>query len=508
MKLAMPAAPPSTRLRIVQRPGRVLMGILMCTAVTLSGLASCKSGPNVTTPTATPIPTIPAGVGALATVTGSRIANAPSIGFSIEANALCEIEALDAVHRASFEALFRQLGPGVIHISGHSTDSASWRHRGQPVCSGNLGTVITSQEIAKLFALAHRVGWRVLWELPLIKFNPKLAATEASYIASVSRGMLLGWTIGNEPDIYASNFNQRPPSWDYAKFYQQWNATRKAVVAKVPKVPVIGPETCCNAVYFNSFAVDARKQVTGLSFHFYAASTRHHTVPYLLGPMPEAKLHNLLSTFWSQSAEIDHLPLYLSETNTFSGGGAQGISDRYAALLYLTDLILYAGTQHVSAAYVQQSAGSVFYNAIDSRGSVGQTPQGPANATPVYYALRLYRDITGNAAGLLNTRISTKLDVNVYAVRTANGGLTLTLVNKSPHSVVMRVNLDHGYSKASRFTVEAPQPRSGLRHITIGGKPISRPTSWPPKSTKQVINHKTITVTVPARALTVIKLTL
>ena len=468
------------------------VGVTVVVVVLASTLQACRTGPeiDVTTPLPAAVPQFPRHVDAVVRVTTSNGLTIPADyqGFSFEASAMCGLLRLDNRHRARFERLFRNLGPGVIHVGGRSTDLARWVPNGRASCS-HAEPVITTNEIRTIFHLARRVGWKVLWELPLAHFDPAKDAAEASAIASIAGNRLLGWTIGNEPDLYY-RFWSRPLSWGYVNFFHQWNRTRIAVQHAVPTSRFVGPETCCNYLDFGSFAGDARDMVSALSLHYYAGSTPSNPVAYLLSRVPDQKLAQLSANAWHASARIDHMPLYVTETNTLPAGGKRGVSDTFAAGLWLVDFLFDALKLHISQADVQQSApgAHIYYNPI-SRGG---------RPNPLYYGMLFFHNAVPPGSRFLNAHLTTSANVTAYAVGLPNDGLNVVVVNKSARRKTVEVHLGVDYQTVGVIRLAAISLAAKDSGITLGGRHVSARGTWRPRLTRFPLHGRSVTVNVPA----------
>jgi hypothetical protein len=333
------------------------------------------------------------------------------------------------------------------------------------------------------------VAWKVLWELPLAHFNPRRTAAEASYVASIGGDSLVGWTIGNEPDLYVKSMTRTLP-WGYVNYFRQWNQTRAAVERSVPSIGFVGPETCCNPVDFGSFAGDARREVSALSLHFYSGSRTHLTAHYLLGPVPDRKLTSLASSAWQDSAQVDHLPLFVTETNTFPAGGVFGVSDTFAAGLWLVDFLFDALNLHISQADVQQSGGDGAYNPVG--------PSGRANA--IYYGMLFFHSVVGPASRFLGTRLTTSANLTAYAVSSENSGLNVVVINKSAYgkAATVEVHPDAIYRYVRFFRLAATSLEARASGVTLAGARVSAQGTWRPRLTTFPLRTRLVTIAVPA----------
>jgi hypothetical protein len=399
---------------------------------------------------------------------------------------LCEILQNDASLGAAYEQLYRNLGPGVIHVS---TDAAEWQPTGTPSCG--TPTVLTESEVDAFFAFVQRIGWKVLWGLPLATFDPSAAAAEASYVASVGSGALVGWTIGNEPNLYV-DLGTRPPGWDYTDYYQEWTQTRDAVIAAVPGVAIVGPDACCEDVVFTqSFAAEAGKEVSAISFHAYFPTPQ--TVETLLSAAAMQEFATGVTALWNVSAAVGQLPLYLDETNTYAGGGQQGVSNTFVSALWLSDLLFEAADLHVGQVDVQESHGGDPYDPI----GLGGQPE------PVYYGMLLFHSVAGSDSHMLETRIQTSLNLTAYAVQAGDGSTRVVLVNKTGNDATVEVDTGRTYHNAYYYRLQAPN-LSSTAGVTLGASAVSSQGTWAPNTNPLPLTGKTATIPLPPDSVTCI----
>ncbi len=172
------------------------------------------------------------------------------VGINLEMVDLCAVLRTDAAHQKAYEQLYKNFATGTFHVGGHSADEALWRPGAKPACLGH--PIITKTLVQSLFAFARRIHWNVIWGLNFLIDNPQMIASEAAYVAAVGGSTLLGFSIGNEPELFV-NRGERPAGWGYSNFLTQWEAYRNAVLAQVPTAKFFGPEACCKTSWFSSF---------------------------------------------------------------------------------------------------------------------------------------------------------------------------------------------------------------------------------------------------------------
>lgn len=122
------------------------------------------------------------------------------IGLSIDPANLCYVVQL-ARTTPAFVQLVKNLGPGTLRVGGNTGDEhASWSATAtSPTCKWNA-LVMTPGLVRSLFAFAQRVGYRVMWQVPLDNGKPIEDAAEAAYVSTMPG--LYSIEIGNEPNYY------------------------------------------------------------------------------------------------------------------------------------------------------------------------------------------------------------------------------------------------------------------------------------------------------------------
>ena len=437
--------------------GRLALALGVC------GCIALNSGAPLPITRAAGKPALPKGVQAAVTI-GSSIRSAPShyLGFSMEMSGLCSLIATDQSHRTEFENLFRDLGPVVLKLAGKGADYARWEPNGEAQCA-QKGTVINQDSVADFAELARRLRARVEWGLPLVHYNPKGAAAQAKYVASSLGTLLTGFIIGNEPDLY-TRAGMRDSSWTAAKFVKQWSATRKAVVSALPRAHFDGPDICCNNGFFKAFAQSLAGKVSSLTYHEYAGSRTNLTAQYLMSSVTASKMSARTNSEWKPDEKFGRVPLWLSETNTFPDGGVRGVSDSFAAALWLADVLLRVETQHVSQVDTQDVGGEAGYDPITQ----------DARPRPLYYGMLLYHDAVPPGSQLLATHVVGPKSrvVTAYAARPSKSSLNVIVINKSFKDETVTVSVSHQYRRASFYRMRATSP-SAQNGVTIGGRAMS-----------------------------------
>ena len=79
---------------------------------------------------------------------------------------------------------------------------------------------------------------------------------------------LLAFQVGNEADLYGPTF--REGSWNFERYWSEYQRFVKAVRARVPHAPFAGPDVATKVDWVTQFAERAKGDVVLVSSHYYA----------------------------------------------------------------------------------------------------------------------------------------------------------------------------------------------------------------------------------------------
>lgn len=461
---------------------KALLALLLC-GVLMTGCASKEAdlGSNV------PAATFPVQGNNVLSILPGNTKSIPGgfLGFSIELDDLCNVIQLDAKHPGAYEQLYRNLGTSTLRIGGHTADLSQWAPDGEASCDPS-GPIITPVIIDSFFAFVRRINWHVIWGLNLLTNNPDMAASEAAYVAASGGDSLIGFTIGNEPDLYTKR-GYRPTDWTSADFYAEWSQERDAVMTMVPSAKIIGPEACCGTDFLPSFAQAEKTDAAliALSHHFYIPHTTSPTIDLLLDPAVMRQFAASAAN-WVSLAKAEHVPFHITESNTFSDGGTPGVSNTLAAALWLSDYLFESVSLGIGQVDLH-GALNASYNSINDKGA----------PTVLYYALLLFHTMTRQAR-LLQSSLLTGLNLSAYATTDSSGALKVILLNKEKAtSASVIIDTKQSYQSASSFELSGPS-LSATANVTLGAKKVSAQGTWTPSTTPLTMQGTTATIIVPA----------
>jgi hypothetical protein len=408
--------------------------------------------------------------------------------------------------------MFRTLGIKSLRVGGNTADRVTVK-------------VPVEADIDHLFAFAKAADVKVLYTLRMNEgeerppaagpvkaggkailkpFDPKADARIANYILDRYAANLACFIIGNEVDHYYSDFPSYRRAWE--KFAGEITS---------PEAGFCGPSTTAGRVaWAGDFARELGRghRVAFITQHEYpAGSGRNTVVATAIEKLLSPKIDEVYKKFYDAFAPavLEAGQHYrLEECNSFSNGGAPGVSDAFAASLWGVDY-MYWWAAHGASGLNFHTGGP----GSGMRYSVfAALPEGCA-AHPLGYALKAF-DL-GCHGRLTPAKVSAPAgNLRVWAVRGAEGALFVTLVNKE-HAAgagALDVSLEaggSGWSGQAMFLTAASQGVEATAGLTLGGAPIQEDGSWQGNWTALAApkagGH--LSLTLPSASVAIVKLT-
>jgi hypothetical protein len=484
---------------------RNLKRTAVAAAIASISIAACGGHPNtrLRTPTArlsTPTATRSQGTArpSQATVTvipGAETLTVPRsyFGLSTEYWAMPLFERYNSM----FERVLSLLrapgeGPLILRIGGDSADHSILNPdvRRLP----NAVFELTPAWFRQTSKVVRDVDARVILDLNLVVDLPSMAAEWARAAETqLPPGSIVGYEIGNEPDIYnpwywaeifssiANALDIRLPMTaltpaEYTQIFESY----AAMLAKfVPGVPLLGPVVAYPTWHLNwirTFLAGPHPGLKVVTAHMYPysacappGSAGYPTIGRLLSENATAGMARSLIPA-VRLAHTAGLPFRLTEMNSVTCGGVAGVSDTFATALWAPDALFELLRAGVDGVHIHVRAYAV--NAAFSVGAHGIVPH------PLLYGLALFTRMLGPDAQLLQLRIRAREPVRmkVWAVRVGGDVLNTLLINKSGRSV--RVNLRipvRGRGTVQRLLAPSPAAKSG---VTLDGQHLGARDTW------------------------------
>jgi hypothetical protein len=411
------------------------------------------------------------------------------VGLSI--NPMAMLNGLLTGSSTSLINLIKTLGSnGIIRIGGADQDVSSITNAMSQSIANDLGAFVT----------ALGTGWTCIYGLNAHANDSAKAATQAGYVASALGADKVVFQFGNEPIDGGS------PLFTVATYQTMWNNYYSAVVAAVPTAKFAGPDTGI-ITSIPSIVAGLTPGKSGLS-----AITSHWYVPTSTAVTAQDMISAVQGGLWSAPGSFGFfknnewaapIPLRLTESNNFSSGGRDGVSNRLcAATWYLNEAITFAKGGF---------SGINTHNNLWWDGS-GGGPSGAVVGSTIpnrYGAVLLQSDLTSFAPGpifyglYLFSRIQGQQIIDCNAIQNGNtisiatigpnGNANILVVNNDvTNSVAVTPDQSSAWSTANVLLLSGTDAYDAAP--TLGGAAIGNGGSW---SGAPVSINSGATVTIP-----------
>jgi hypothetical protein len=385
---------------------------------------------------------------------------------------------------------FRTLGIRNLRIGGNTADRATVK-------------IPTEADLDSLFAFATAADVKVIYNLRLKEGDPGATAKLAKYMTDHYRSRIVSFTIGNEPNMYFTNF----PAYR--------NELRKhmdAVSAAAPEARFCGASATPGkrnwaAAFAEDFGRDPRVNLITQHAYFGGAANRMTNAAAAQDKLLSPDMLKSYKTFYSAfmpAVLSNRLTCRFEEANSYFNGGARGASDAFAAALWALDYLHWWAARGGVDGFNFHMAG--VYSAFNP------SPSG-FFVRPLGYGMKAF-DLGSHGRVVPTQVVSNTSHANLTAYGVLGlDGLYVTLVNKEHGAAAQDASVtlcpDQRYSQAHVIFLTAPSgdvaAQSGL---TLGGAPIKDDASWEGAWTPlPSLQSGLFTVKVPAASAAVVKMT-
>jgi hypothetical protein len=405
----------------------------------------------------------------------------------------------------------RGSGPFVLRVGGDSADHTFWiaRARRLPAWAFHLTPAWTGLAAR----LVRRLHLRLIIDLNLITDTPATAARWArAAVHRLPRGSVVGFEIGNEPDIYSHTFwaamtagemiggLRLPVAVTPAAYVADFRSYARALATAAPRIPLIGPALASPRAHWrwiSTLLAAHPPHLAMVSAHRYpfTACARHRgspvfpTISRLLSPSASAGMAASLAPALA-AAHRAGLPLRLTELNSVTCGGRPGVSNTFATALWAPDALFALLREGVSGVNLHVRANAI--NAPFTLGRRGLVTR------PLLYGLLLFARTLGPRAHLVPVSVQDRHSGRLVAWAVATPArLHLLLINKGARRARVRLSLPFfGAARVQRLL--APSPRAQSR-VTLDGRWLDHRGLWRGHASREFLRQSDgrYTVTVP-----------
>ncbi|MGH8860499.1 MAG: hypothetical protein ACRDVG_04565, partial [Jatrophihabitantaceae bacterium] len=252
-------------------------------------------------------------------------------------------------------------GPLVLRIGGDSADHSFWmpkKARRVPAWA----FAVTPTFLSQLRSLVKKDPVKLIVDLNLITDTPLTAATWARAAeTSLPRGSIIGFEVGNEPDLYTHSYwaatisrspleaRALPVELTPDSYVDDFEADARVLGEGAPDVPLIGPAVAHPRVslkWIKTLIADERPELGAVSAHLYpySACVKHPSSPSYatVGRLLSWDAVGALAKDVAGAVRVAHdagLKLRLTELNSVTCGGKAGVSNTFATALWAPDAL-------------------------------------------------------------------------------------------------------------------------------------------------------------------------
>ncbi|HTQ30814.1 MAG TPA: hypothetical protein VMI53_06350 [Opitutaceae bacterium] len=406
---------------------------------------------------------------------------------------------------APLVAAFETLGIRHLRVGGNTAERATV-------------SIPDHADIDSLFAFAKAAGLKVIYTVRMEGNTPEAAAAVAKYVTDHYGDRLSCLTVGNEPD----------KTLKYPVYLAEWKKFTTAILKEVPDAKFCGPSTTPQGVkYSHLFANDMGgwEHLAYLTQHDYPRRSGEKVTNEaqaaegragLLSPDMYQVYQKFHDVFVSD-VKAKGAGYRLEETNSYSRGGAVGVSDTFTASLWIVDYLYWWAWHdalginfHTGEKVMRGQPGPDRPNVYTALTS---SPQG-IKVLPTGYGMKLFN--LGSQGRLVPVDVVSNPDhVNLAAYGTVapDKTLCLTVLNKEygPAGRAAKLTIHAGPPAARGEIIFMSAPNGDITTIngvTIGGAEIKDDGSWEGKWSPLPAASKdgSVTVVLPAASAAVIKL--
>lgn len=382
-------------------------------------------------------------------------------------------------------------GPLVLRIGGDSADHSFWDPK--PKHMPSWAFALTPSFLSRLRALVLRDHLRLIVDLNLVTDTPLTAAEWARAAeTSLPKGSIVGFEIGNEPDLYSHHYwvatitrspfqsGPLPLELTPSMYVSDFAAYARVLSEGSPDIPLIGPAVAHPRVssdYITTLIQDERSKLGAVTGHLYPYSAcvknRHAasypSVPHLLSRAAATGLTQDVSS----AVAIAHsagLKFRLTELNSVTCGGKRGVSNTFATALWAPDALFTLLRAGVDGANLHVRADAINAPFVINPGGL--------YARPLMYGLMLFNRTLGPQARLVRLHLSAprKADLSAWAVRVSGDRLHVLLIDKSNRSLRIDLRLPASApASVERLLAPSPYSESG---VTLDGQHLNAAAEW------------------------------
>jgi hypothetical protein len=413
---------------------------------------------------------------------------------------------LYARHLSTFERVLGLIhvpgdGPMVLRVGGDSADHSFWNPRLRRLPSWAF--TLTPKWTQLTTGIVHQLGVRLIIDLNLITNSPATAVAWAqAAVTRLPQKSIIGFEIGNEPDIYSQSSWKRVTAGDliagralpaaltlnsYLSDFRLYASTLRAVDSHLP---LIGPALAEPRRHWPWVRALLAAHIPGLSMvsvhrYPYSGCVRRRsasfpTIARILSPHASTVLAADLAPMIAATHRAG-LPFRLTELNSVTCGGRPRVSDTFATALWAPDTLFALLRARADGVNLHVRANTI-------NAPFAFTPRG-FFARPLLYGLIMFSRALADGSALLPAHLGAtpSLNLHTWVVRTRSGGLHILAIDKGHHPVRLLLRLaGHAPVTVERLRAARPDSRFG---VTLAGQRLGPRGIWTGLAQSQIVRR-------------------
>jgi hypothetical protein len=398
-------------------------------------------------------------------------------------------------------AIFKTLGIKSLRVGGNTAD--------RPTVP-----VPVEADVDSLFAFAQAADVKVIYTLRLNRGEMATAVKMANYISQHYQNRLACFAIGNEPNVFSTNYDVYITEWK--RYAAQITAPANSPGAKFCGPSVSPGHETWSARFANELAGSGL--IAFVSQHDYPGGDARRATNAVAAR--DRILSPVMATNYAKFA-ANFVPAVLSnglayrfeEANSFYDGGALDVSDTFAAALWALDYQWWWASRGMSGINFH-TGDKVAARDMNKpcRYAAFWTSDMGYNVHPIGYGIKAF-DLGGHGNILPLTVTNTdEVNLTAYASRTTDKNLFVTLINRehgtNARSANITLAVPEKIARGQIIYLAAPDGDVAAKTgVTLGGAEIKDDGSWKGKWKKlKPGKGGNFTVKIPAASAAVVRL--
>lgn len=382
-------------------------------------------------------------------------------------------------------------GPLVLRVGGDSADHSFWAPKARKM--PHWAFQLTPAWLKSLGAIVLKDHVRLIIDLNLVTDTPFTAVTWARAAeTSLPHGSVVGFEIGNEPDLYEHSYwmaaisrsplasVRLPLELTPSLYVQDFHAYATELAQSAPGVPIIGPALAHPAIdkgWISTLIGAERPSLAVVSAHMYPysacvkqpRSTSFPTVARLLSERATAGIAAAVAPAVRLAHEAG-LPFRMTELNSVTCEGRYGVSNTFATGLWAPDALFELARAGVNGVNLHVRAAAINAPFLINRSGL--------YARPLLYGLLMFARMLGPHTQLVHLQLGAKpsLHLKAWATRVSGGILHVLLIDKGSHAVRVNLHLQAtGPATVQRLLAPSASSPSGA---TLNGQRLGPKATW------------------------------